>query len=107
MFLNIEIDLIILKTYDQQFTLTTKKSLHITFKIRLFLTKLQTKTIWHLFVAHGVLVSILLRPQGRWCCRWWAWPAGRWYWQAHRLANVRCWAVEMRVFTHARVHDNT
>jgi len=32
MFLNIQIDLIILKTYDQQFTLTTKKSLHITFK---------------------------------------------------------------------------
>jgi len=25
MFLNIQIDLIILKTYDQQFTLTTKK----------------------------------------------------------------------------------
>jgi len=32
MFLNIQIDLIILKTYDQQFTLTTKKSLHIMFK---------------------------------------------------------------------------
>jgi len=32
MFLNIQTDLIILKTYDQQFTLTTKKSLHITFK---------------------------------------------------------------------------
>ena len=31
MFLNIQIDLIILKTYDQQLTLTTKKSLHITF----------------------------------------------------------------------------
>jgi len=30
-FLNIQIDLIILKTYDQQFTLTTKKSLHIIF----------------------------------------------------------------------------
>jgi len=30
--LNIEIDLVILKTYNQQFTLTTKKSLHITFK---------------------------------------------------------------------------
>ena len=34
MFLNIQIDLIILKTYDQQFTLTTKKSLHIIFKQR-------------------------------------------------------------------------
>jgi len=32
-FLNIQIDLIILKTYDQQFTLTTKNSLHIIFKI--------------------------------------------------------------------------
>jgi len=32
MFLYIQIDLIILKTYDQQFTLTTKKSLHIIFK---------------------------------------------------------------------------
>jgi len=32
MFLTIQIDLIILKTHDQQFTLTTKKSLHIIFK---------------------------------------------------------------------------
>jgi len=32
MFLNIQIDLLILKTYDGQFTLTTKKSLHIIFK---------------------------------------------------------------------------
>jgi len=32
MFLNIQTDLIILKTFDQQFTLTTKKSLHIIFK---------------------------------------------------------------------------
>jgi len=32
MFLNIHIDLIILKTLDQQFTLMTKKSLHIIFK---------------------------------------------------------------------------
>jgi len=31
-FLNIQIGWIILKTCDQQFTLTTKKSLHITFK---------------------------------------------------------------------------
>jgi len=34
MFLNIRIYLIILKTDDEQFTLTTKKSLHITFKLR-------------------------------------------------------------------------
>ena len=33
MFLNIRIDWIILKTYDQQFTLTTKKSLHIIFNV--------------------------------------------------------------------------
>jgi len=33
MFLNIQIDLIILKTDDEQFTLTTKKSLHITFNV--------------------------------------------------------------------------
>ena len=31
MLLNIEIDLITLKTVDKHFTLTTKKSLHITF----------------------------------------------------------------------------
>jgi len=33
MFLNIQIDLLILKTYDRQFTLTTKKSLHIIFNV--------------------------------------------------------------------------
>ena len=33
MFLNIQIDLLILKTYYGQFTLTTKKSLHIMFKV--------------------------------------------------------------------------
>jgi len=35
MFLNIHIDLLILKTYYGQFTLTTKKSLHIIFKPRI------------------------------------------------------------------------
>ena len=34
MFLNIQTDLIILKTDDEQFTLTTRKLLHITFKYR-------------------------------------------------------------------------
>jgi len=34
-FFNIHIYFIILKTYDQQFTLTTKKSLHIIFKTTL------------------------------------------------------------------------
>jgi len=37
MFLNIQIDLIVLNTYDQQFTLTTKKSLHIIFKTSKYL----------------------------------------------------------------------
>jgi len=32
-FLNSKIDFIILKTDDKQFTLTTKKSLHIIFKL--------------------------------------------------------------------------
>jgi len=35
MFLNIQINLLILKTYYGQFTLTTKKSLHIIFKGRM------------------------------------------------------------------------
>jgi len=34
MFLDIQIDFIILKTFDQKFTLTTKKSLHIIFKAK-------------------------------------------------------------------------
>jgi len=33
MFLSIQTDLIILKTFNQQFTLTAKKSLHIIFKV--------------------------------------------------------------------------
>jgi len=37
MFLNIQIDLIMLKTYDQQFNLTTKKSLHIIFNSNIIL----------------------------------------------------------------------
>jgi len=42
-FLNSKIDFIILKTDDKQFTLTTKKSLHIIFKL--------TIMIWQLFSA--------------------------------------------------------
>ena len=38
MFLNIQIDLLILKTYYGQFTLTTKKSLHVIFKPRKFVS---------------------------------------------------------------------
>ena len=40
MFLNIQIDLLILKTYHGQFTLTTKKSLHIIFKLKRMTVKL-------------------------------------------------------------------
>jgi len=49
MFLNIEIDLLILKTYDGQFTSTTKKSLHITFKsFQRYLreTKIQIQSVY-------------------------------------------------------------
>jgi len=37
MFLNIQIAFIILKTYDQQFSSTTKKFLHIIFKPHLLI----------------------------------------------------------------------
>jgi len=49
MFLNTQIHLIILKTHDQQFTLTTKNSLHIIFKtleVRL------TPTLWFFRAGH-------------------------------------------------------
>ena len=48
-FLNIHIYFIILKTYDQQFTLTTKKSLHIIFKSTSYdsyWTTLHTTGLW-------------------------------------------------------------
>jgi len=44
MFINIQIDSIMLKAYDQQFTLTTKKSLHIIFNISG--SNQQIQTIW-------------------------------------------------------------
>jgi len=47
MFLNIQIDLIILKTFDQKFTLTTKKSLHIIFKHNYLQN---TEYSWHQFI---------------------------------------------------------
>jgi len=49
MFLNIQIYWIILKTYDQQFTLTTKKSLHIIFKCVFFRSK-----FWEIIRVEGV-----------------------------------------------------
>jgi len=63
-FLNIQIYFIILKTYDQQFTLTTKKSLHIIFKALEFM-KLQRygfnkkASLEHFFSHHTVHASLL------------------------------------------------
>jgi len=45
MFLNVQIDLIILKTYDQQFTLTTKKSLLIIFNAWLYVSVINFRII--------------------------------------------------------------
>jgi len=54
MFFNIQIDWIILKTYDQQFTLTTKKSLHIIFKEKLKCSRsLANRLVW--FVRANVI----------------------------------------------------
>jgi len=44
-FLNIQIDLIILKTYYGQFTLTTKKSLHIIFKVMQMMERSSTVVV--------------------------------------------------------------
>jgi len=43
MFLNIQIDLLILKTYYGEFTLTTKKSLYIIFKSEAWAQKTSAK----------------------------------------------------------------
>jgi len=50
MFLSIQTDLIILKTFNQQFTLTAKKSLHIIFKA-CGLNVSRRHEYWHLFVS--------------------------------------------------------
>ena len=55
MFLNIQIHLIILKTHDQQVTLTTKKSLHIIFN-----TALRTSTEHEMQAECVVSVEIIL-----------------------------------------------
>jgi len=63
MFLNIQIHLIILKTYDQQFSLTTKKSLHITFKpctSRFCLEELQD--LWNSAANNNNTTTTILRP---------------------------------------------
>jgi len=68
MFFNIQMDWIILKTYDQQFTSTTKKSLHIIFKQQLvwnwecrdvlqcFSCKTRRKSCYHETEGYTVLV---------------------------------------------------
>ena len=65
MFLNIRIDWIILKTYDQQFTLTTKKSLHIIFKS--FKKQLETFLLVVVMVA-DVFWWWLWLLVSSWCC---------------------------------------
>jgi len=57
-FLNIHIYFIILKTYDQQFTLTTKKSLHIIFK-----TNVATRDV--LLCSESTTIVFAL-PKPRW-----------------------------------------
>jgi len=63
MFLNIQIDLIILKTDDKQFTLTTKKSLHITFRTQgllfavIHVCKIYTQKLAHTFTIAAHMSS--------------------------------------------------
>jgi len=58
MFLNIQIDLIVLQTYDRQFTLTTKKSLHIIFN-----TVHQKVCLCSLFVVWEIALLLFTRRQ--------------------------------------------
>jgi len=55
MFLNIQIDLIIWKPYDQQFTLTTKKPLHIIFNctgiVEVKIQAIATVMYMHVYVS--------------------------------------------------------
>ena len=62
MILNIQIDLIMWKTDDEQFTLTTKKSLHITFKVELKKSSFQYVNA-HLLLKELPVVSV--RGPGR------------------------------------------
>ena len=80
MFLNIQIDLIILKTYDQQFTLTTKKLLHIILSaVSYLLLTLITFRVRHsrskMYIAH-MRVSLSLTTFAHYCtdrCNLWEW----------------------------------
>jgi len=58
MFLNIRIDLLILKTYYGQFTLTTKKSLHIIFNER----HQPPAPFYHQFTRIGQFLLHFIRP---------------------------------------------
>jgi len=60
MFLNIQIDLIILNTYDQQFTLTTKKSLHIIFNAQRRYRSSNSKKMHLLCGKHYLLQCLLM-----------------------------------------------
>jgi len=69
-FLNIHIYFIILKTYDQQFTLTTKKSLHIIFKYKRALNisrghGLHTDQVRQVCTVCASLVCIMARYEAR------------------------------------------
>ena len=80
MFLNIQTDLIILKTYDQQFTLTTKKSLHIILsEVSYLLLTLNTFCVRHsgskMYIAH-MRASLSLTTFAHYCtdrCHLWEW----------------------------------
>jgi len=69
MFLNTQIDLLILKTYYGQFTITTKKSLHIIFKISLERLKLETSNlVYTLIIANPSLRTTNCLWKGRGYC---------------------------------------
>jgi len=70
MFINIQIDLIILKTYDQQFSLTTKKSLHITFKANVS----DVAIFCPVSVSMSVMFIVWYVLKSRVICLHWLWP---------------------------------
>ena len=87
-FLNIHICFIILKTYDQQFTLTTKKSLHIIFNV--LKNKDQHQCIGCRLRIHVIYLTVLkmMPKQTLWMLC---------------LTCLRCKSV---VFWHARLHKS-
>jgi len=66
MFLNIQIYFIILKTYDPQFTLTTKKSLHIIFNV--FKLHVYTVCLIECFATYSAITAYLLTAFTQVCC---------------------------------------